>query len=464
MVARVREHGVRCILGASAILSAAILLLSSGVAYAFTPIAVVYPTTAPYLSGIAQGPDGNIWYSSRSGGGRVGKLSPSGTVTEYTPPSTDDTPDIVAGPDGNMWFVEYNTDKIGKITPSGTITEYSVLSTGASLYRITVGPDNNLWFVENGANKIGKITTGGVVTEYDIPTGSSNPQGITTGPDGNLWFTETSGGKIGKITPTGTFTEYTIPGSIAPGDIVVGPDGNLWFGAYQNKIGRITTSGSVTLYDTSAPTFGLVIGPDEQVWFALLTGSNNLGTVSSSGLVTEYPLTGDPYTFQMARGDDNNLYMSAYESSGKVVKVVFPTKPGLSANKATVVAAGSSVVVDLLAGVANSPDPTTLSIVSGPSHGSAVVASGSVTYTPTSGYVGADSLIYKVCSSELQTMCSQAVLGISITIGVPSTGYGRSSSALSQTTARLTLTTAFCLVSIVGYRRYKRHQQAKRLF
>ncbi len=38
------------------------------------------------------------------------------------------------------------------------------------------------------------------------PTSDSQPLGITAGPDGALWFTEVRGNKIGRITTSGTIT------------------------------------------------------------------------------------------------------------------------------------------------------------------------------------------------------------------------------------------------------------------
>ena len=109
----------------------------------------------------------------------------------------------MAGPDGNLWFTEFDGNKIGKITTSGTFTEYVVPTGNAFPEGIAAGPDGNLWFTENNsvANKIGKVTTSGTITEYVIPTGSARPYGIVSGPDGNLWFTENGGSKIGKIGP-----------------------------------------------------------------------------------------------------------------------------------------------------------------------------------------------------------------------------------------------------------------------
>ena len=109
---------------------------------------------------------------------------------------------IAVGPDNNLWFTELNGSKIGKITTSGAITEYTIVNTGTPQpWGIASGPDGNLWFTESGGNKIGKITTGGTITEYVLLTTNTHPSGIVTGPDGNLWFTESNLSKIARITP-----------------------------------------------------------------------------------------------------------------------------------------------------------------------------------------------------------------------------------------------------------------------
>ncbi len=64
------------------------------------------------------------------------------------------------------------------------------------------------------------------------------------GPDEALWFTESyySANKIGRITTDGTVTnEYAVPTKRSePESIVAGPDGALWFTeAGANEIGRL---------------------------------------------------------------------------------------------------------------------------------------------------------------------------------------------------------------------------------
>jgi len=98
-----------------------------------------------------------------------------------------------------LWFVEYDGHNIGRITPSGTITEFAIPS-GGKPYAITAGPDGNLWFTEPGAfNAIGRSTPSGGISEYPIPTPNTDVAGITTGPDGNIWFAEEFVGKIGRF-------------------------------------------------------------------------------------------------------------------------------------------------------------------------------------------------------------------------------------------------------------------------
>jgi len=416
--------------GSCSLLTLSLVLCTPALASAaFTPTTTSYPTTSSYLTGSALGPDGNMWYSSRSGG-KIGKMTPGGVVTEYTPPSSNDTPAITTGPDGNMWFVEFNQNKVGKVTTSGTFTEYSIPTSGAGAYKIVAGPDGNMWFLENGGNKIGKITTSGAITEYTIPTGSSNPQGLTVGPDGNLWFTETTSSKIGKITTSGVITEYSL-GSANPSDITAGPDGNLWFTTYQAHVGKITTSGTYTLYNVSDWSSGITTGPDGLIWFTYVTGAYSIGSITTDGTVANYLLPGSPYTLQMTNDTSNDLWFSVYESSGKLIKFAFPPKPMLAHSTiATNAISGHSVVVDVLSGASGNPDSSTLSIVSGPSHGTAVDPPGTITYSPTAGYTGSDSLTYKVCSADYSQMCTQGtltfnVLGESVT--APATGYGKPS-------------------------------------
>src|SRR6266699_2506556 len=119
--------------------------------------------------------------------------SPTGGI--HVPTAQSRPLGITAGPGGNLWFTENGSingaGKIGRISPGGTITEFPVTKTNGGPNGITAGPDGNLWFTEYYGDKIGRISPSGTITEFPIPT-ASNPRGIAAGPDSNLWFTEGS--------------------------------------------------------------------------------------------------------------------------------------------------------------------------------------------------------------------------------------------------------------------------------
>jgi streptogramin lyase len=187
--------------------------------------------TTPY--GISADPSGGrMWFTDCSGGNShsIGSITTGGVVTEYTL-SGDCASNITSGPDGNQWFdLGGEVSKVGKITPSGTISLYS-LPTWSAPAGITAGPDGNMWFgiSKTAGSKIGKISTSGTVTEYPLSSGTSYPKGIAVGPDKNLWFTEWGTKKIGRITTSGSISEYPLPEAFKnPEYIAAGSDNRMW--------------------------------------------------------------------------------------------------------------------------------------------------------------------------------------------------------------------------------------------
>jgi virginiamycin B lyase len=73
------------------------------------------------------GADGNLWFTEELGN-RIGRISPDGTITEFTLPTANSGPiGITVGPDGNLCFTEFNANQIGMIRPDGsTITEFGL--------------------------------------------------------------------------------------------------------------------------------------------------------------------------------------------------------------------------------------------------------------------------------------------------------------------------------------------------
>ena len=197
----------------------------------------------------------------------IGRITTSGTFTEFPIPTSDTKPvGIAAGPDGALWFTQELGNSIGRITTTGTVTEFALATANSFPRFITAGPDGALWFTELRSNKIGRITTAGVITEFTVPTASSRPWGITTGPDGALWFTEINGNKIGRITT----------GALAPASniAVTGNQG----GPFSPPIVNYSLTGTGNYTVTGMPDW--------------LNASSAAGTIGGAGTTISFSVNG----------------------------------------------------------------------------------------------------------------------------------------------------------------------------
>jgi len=150
---------------------------------------------------IAAGPDGNLWFTER---GRdepgIGRITSFGQVTHFPLRSRNRLPrSITVGPDQNLWFTEgyltyprHPQNRIGRITTSGAITEFSVpgkSGTGA----IAAGHAGSIWFTTRlGGPRVAidSITTGGRVTRPTCLESTCElvPNALVVDHEGILWF------------------------------------------------------------------------------------------------------------------------------------------------------------------------------------------------------------------------------------------------------------------------------------
>jgi virginiamycin B lyase len=147
--------------------------------------------------------------------------------------------------DGNLYFVTSGPATVGRISPSGQVTQLANPDGDTNSYLTATGPDGNVWFASSafGApSRLGRITPAGQVTTFAVPLLNGMPNvlisGVATGPDGNLWFTANAGtfrtlqaSLVGRVNPTtGAVTEFPISSMLVlPGALTRGSDGNLWY-------------------------------------------------------------------------------------------------------------------------------------------------------------------------------------------------------------------------------------------
>ncbi len=317
----------------SALLATSLLCeaASAGAAPTMTEFPLLTGGRSP--AGITAGPDGNVWFAESAGPGGIGRITPAGTITEFTAGVSGPVESITLGPDGNLWFTEPSQEKIGRITPSGTVTDFSVpsgLLTSAQPAGIVAGHDGNLWFtISSSQAGIGRITPTGTITEFTSGlTSGSKPEGIAAGPDGNLWFTETANpARIGRITTAGAITEFSagLTANSKPQSITAGPDGNLWFTEEANpgRIGRITTAGAITQYETGLPTNirpeGIADANDGNIYFTEFNNPGEIGKVTTAGTITQTTTpTNNSQPLGITTGPNGNLWFTEVANGGKI--------------------------------------------------------------------------------------------------------------------------------------------------
>ena len=276
--------------GTLILLSIAVLLLapnttSSVVASSFGSnhggvITIYSNSTIERPVGIAVGSDGALWFANVNNS--IGRITTGGVISNFTDPSMSDPYSITEGSDGALWFTNLNTGCIGRITVAGDVSSFCGPDINA--WWITTGPDGNLWFTNIYNNSIGRMTTNGVVTIFTDPS-IDYPAVITAGPDGALWFTNNANGSIGRITTGGVVTNYASPRINTPWGITTGPDGALWF-TNHNSVGRITTSGQISIFPVPNTSGGITTGSDGALWFT--QDGHYIGRVTTSGVATDY--------------------------------------------------------------------------------------------------------------------------------------------------------------------------------
>jgi streptogramin lyase len=193
---------------------------------------------ANQLRAIAQGPDGNIWFTGEYNNNQskeqsfVGRITARGRVRLFELPSSlsvgsssraynwsypTATDSLISGPDGKLWFTAQNGKESGiaRISTNGKLAPFI----RADIYGdLNSGPDGRVWFYgseqASPKSQLALATRSGIVVTRDLPQSSAysyigeNYTGLAVGRDGSLVMTNASssilrmsgqGGPIGGL-------------------------------------------------------------------------------------------------------------------------------------------------------------------------------------------------------------------------------------------------------------------------
>ena len=128
---------------------------------------------------------------------------------------------------------------------------------------------------------------------------------------------------IGRITTSGSVTLFDLPPYRDPGSITAGPDGALWFtegaglgsGTFVSGIGRLTTSGHLVEFGSDViEAEWIVAGPDRALWF---TDRNEIVRMSSTGHTKPFSVV-DSSLDTIAAGPDSALWFTLPGQIGRM--------------------------------------------------------------------------------------------------------------------------------------------------
>jgi streptogramin lyase len=288
----------------------------------------MYTPSSENVLAIAPGPESRVWFT----GSYVGTSSYAGQMLAL--PISDVSYALVEGPDGAEWLTSYSTDSVERISKYGNLIRFPVpknfgdagnapiVSANGDLWIATAGDAPSLvrvttagkmnayklpsgskpvslaysggdfWLTDAATNAIRRVTPTGSVTTFAVPTGNAGLTGICSAPNGTSWFLEYSADKLGSITSAGAFHEYPIPSAYSePNDCVAGPDGAIWFTESIGKLGRATTSGSITELPLSGPQAdarGIDVA-DGNIWFTEQQAEGIIGQVELHAVKNSQP-------------------------------------------------------------------------------------------------------------------------------------------------------------------------------
>jgi hypothetical protein len=348
--------------------------VSAPVASSFTASAVAYNTGAALpttidLSGHATNTPTNyaVGSATTANGGTV-SVTAAGLAT-YTPP---------AGFRGNDSFT-FTATNTGGTSSAATVT------VPVSNPALTIGLSATTG-VAGIALASTNVTVSGGKAPYSCTLASSAPPaGVTLGSNCSLTGTPTAAGAASFTVTVSDSSTGTGPFSQTSGTLSLTIGQASTTTALVSSVNPSLSGASVTF---TATVVGVV--PTGTVTFK--DGATTIGSGTVSGGIATYTtsaLSVTSHTITAFYGGDAN---NAASTSSAIVQVVTnPPAPVALAASASVVF-NTAKAIDLSASITGVH--TGIAVATGPAHGTTSVSGDVVTYTPTTGYFGADAFTY----------------------------------------------------------------------
>ena len=305
-------------------------------AHAAPALAGTFPLTDGQPGEITAGPDGNVWFTV---GGvldkQIGKITPSGAVTEYEITGDPTLKGLTSGPDGNLWATA--TNAVVKIPPGDPTSATSFTDAGiGSTADIVTGPDGHLWTGSDATVIEIRPANPGVGDTPHSGIVAGTAKGIAVASDGTLWIADNNSADsaIVHFNTAGTVIGAPIKtdDGLLQTQIAAGPAGQIAFTQpvhTPQRVGRIDAAGNLQFTNMpnglGDPT-GITFGNDGAYWTANF-GVDKLRRITPTGDLTE-PITFDANSGPryVTKGPGDTLWVSL-ETSNKIAKITGVSAP-----------------------------------------------------------------------------------------------------------------------------------------
>ena len=175
---------------------------------------------------------GYVW---TSGGPTISRFDPE--TKKFLHFDVGGTYGNVIGKNGDQWFTVFKEDgPIVRITKSGEVSKFDPPTKGKP-QRLEVDSDGTVWFSERRGGKIGHLDPKtGVIKEFDLPGPSPSPYAIGLDRNHMIWYSSHEQDTLNRFDPkTGKVTEYPFPYSeISMREFFLDAAGRMWFASPAN--------------------------------------------------------------------------------------------------------------------------------------------------------------------------------------------------------------------------------------
>ena len=208
-----------------------------------------------YPTGIAAGPNGNIWVAD-TGNDRIQQWGASvahrvfdevfhqGVIGEEGAEEgqLEAPSDVARDSEGNLWVTDWGNDRIEEFDPEGNyLSQFGESGSGNGQLddpsALAIDAEGDIWVVDHHNNRIEQFSPEGEYLSKFGTYGSSKgqfngPEGIAIGPSGTIWVSDAS--RVQTFTQAGEATgvfagKGTGEGQVGgPAGIDIGPGGDVW--------------------------------------------------------------------------------------------------------------------------------------------------------------------------------------------------------------------------------------------